>query len=161
MRLLPPLLLALAATASPAAPGSLLQRSVSLAQARLLADATQAACHADGRQAVVVVLDRGGQLLLAQRDDAVGAHNLEAARRKAFTALSTGQASRLFAERVRQDPSAQALLQLDSLLLIGGGLPLREGEALIGAIGVGGAGGAVHDEACAAAAIRQLFPTQP
>ena len=63
-----------------AAPASTLkQENVSLALANELIHATLAACHADGRSAVAVVVDRGGNLVAVQRDDSVGPHNTEAA----------------------------------------------------------------------------------
>jgi uncharacterized protein GlcG (DUF336 family) len=44
-------------------------------------------------------------------------------------------------------------------LLIGGGVPIFSGPNIIGAIGVGGAGGASQDESCALQAIQQVLPT--
>jgi uncharacterized protein GlcG (DUF336 family) len=45
------------------------------------------------------------------------------------------------------------------LLLIGGGVPLTVGKDVIGAIGVGGSGGAEQDEGCALKAIAQVLPS--
>ena len=45
------------------------------------------------------------------------------------------------------------------VLLLGGGVPLKVGDEVIGAIGVAGAGGAKNDEACAVAAIEKLLPS--
>ena len=134
------------------------QPNMSLALANQLISASLAACHAENRHAVVAVVDRGGNLVAVQRDDQVGPHNTEAAQRKAFTALSTKTPTRLLAERARQTPDSQNLATLDSLLLIGGGVPIFSGQHIIGAIGVGGAGGAVHDESCAVQAIQQVLP---
>ena len=146
-----------ALAASPA--GKVLQQpNVSLALANDLINATLAACHADGRSAVVVVVDRGGNLVAVQRDDSVGPHNPDAARRKAFTALSTKTATRQLATSARVNPDSQNLNTIDALLLIGGGVPLRVGEDVIGAIGVGGAGGAEQDEGCALKAIAEVLP---
>ena len=147
--------------ASPAVvlPAQVLQQpNVSLALANELINATLAACHADGRSAVAVVVDRGGNLIAVQRDDNVGPHNTEAAQRKAFTALSTKSLTRQLATNARANPDSHNLNTVDALLLIGGGVPLRIGTEVIGAIGVGGAGGAVQDEACALQAIAKVLP---
>jgi uncharacterized protein GlcG (DUF336 family) len=144
-----------AATSNPI----LQQSNMSLALANQLINATLAACHADNRSAVVTVVDRGGNLIAVQRDDQVGPHNTGAAQRKAFTALSTKTPTRLLAERARTTPDSQNLATLDSLLLIGGGVPVFSGKEIIGAIGVGGAGGAAQDESCALQAIQQVLPT--
>lgn len=149
-----------ATTSALAAPPALVlqQPNVSLALANELVNATLAACHADGRSAVAVVVDRGGNLIAVQRDDSVGPHNTEAAQRKAFTALSTKTPTRLLATNARANPDSQNLNTVSSLLLIGGGVPLTVGKDVIGAIGVGGSGGAAQDEGCALKAIAQVLP---
>ncbi len=153
-------LIVCAANSYAAADAQILQQpNMSLALANQLIDATLKACHADNRFAVVTVVDRGGNLIAVQRDDQVGPHNTEAAQRKAFTALSTKTPTRLLAERARNTPDSQNLATLDSLLLIGGGVPVFSGKDVIGAIGVGGAGGAVQDESCAVQAIKQILTT--
>ena len=143
-------------------PAQVLQQpNVSLALANELIHATLAACQAEGRSAVAVVVDRGGNLIALQRGDNVGPHNTLAAQRKAFTALSTKTASGLLAERARSTPDAENLNTLDELLLLGGGVPLKVADQVIGAIGVAGAGGAQFDEGCALQAIAQVLPTKP
>lgn len=155
-----PAAVAAAATAA-ALPAQVLQQpNVSLALANQLVGAALAACQAEGRSAVavVVVVDRGGNLVAVQRGDSVGPHNTDAAVRKAFTALSTKSPTRQLAANVRANPDSQNLNTVGALLLIGGGVPLKVGSEVIGAIGVGGAGGAVQDEACALQAIAQVLP---
>lgn len=149
---------ATSALAAAPAPQVLQQPNVSLALANELIHATLAACHADGRSAVAVVVDRGGNLMAVQRDDSVGPHNTDAAVRKAFTALSTKTPTRLLAANARANPESQNLNTVDSLLLIGGGVPLKVGNDVIGAIGVGGSGGAAQDEGCAMQAIAKVLP---
>lgn len=134
------------------------RQDVTLALANDLLEATLAACHADGRSGVAAVVDRGGNLVAVQRDDNVGPHNTLAAQRKAFTALSTKTSTGLLAERARSNPEAENLNTLDELLLLGGGVPLKVGDQVIGAIGVAGAGGAQIDEGCALKAIAQVLP---
>ena len=149
---------ATSALAAPTAAQVLQQPNVSLALANELINATLAACHADGRSAVAVVVDRGGNLVAVQRDDSVGPHNTDAAVRKAFTALSTKTPTRLLAANARANPESQNLNTVASLLLIGGGVPLKVGQDVIGAIGVGGSGGAAQDEGCAMQAIAKVLP---
>jgi uncharacterized protein GlcG (DUF336 family) len=134
------------------------RKDVTLALANNLANASLAACHAQGRTAVVAVVDRGGNLVAVQRDDNVGPHNTLAAQRKAYTALSTKTPTRLLAERARSTPDAENLNTVNELLLLGGGLPLLVDGEVIGALGVAGAGGAAFDEGCALAAISKTLP---
>ncbi len=144
-----------------AQPATILQQSnVSLALANQLIDATMEACRAEGKSAVVAVVDRGGNLIALQRGDNIGPHNTDAAVRKAFTALSTKTPSRILANNARANPDSSNLNTVNDLLLIGGGVPIKFGDEVIGAIAAGGAGGAVQDEACAIKGIEKVMPSQ-
>ncbi|MGN4051792.1 GlcG/HbpS family heme-binding protein [Pseudomonas sp. SM4] len=130
-----------AAVASPELPR---HADLDLKTARLLADTAMSNCTG-----TVSVLDRGGNLLVTLRGDGVGSHNTAASQRKAYTALSTKTATRLFAERARSNPQTANLNTLDELLLLGGGIPLFAADELVGAMGVAGSGGGEQDENCA------------
>jgi uncharacterized protein GlcG (DUF336 family) len=130
-----------AAVASPELPR---HADLDLKTAHLLADTAMSNCTG-----TVSVLDRGGNLLVTLRGDGVGSHNTAASQRKAYTALSTKTATRLFAERARSNPETANLNTLDELLLLGGGIPLFAADELVGAMGVAGSGGGEQDENCA------------
>lgn len=125
------------------------QRTVSLALANRVATATIDACRTAGRSAVVAVVDRGGNLVALQRGDDIGPHNTIAAQKKAFTALSTKTSTSALSERASADPASRNLNTVDTLLLLGGGLPIMFDREVIGAVGVAGSGGSAQDEACA------------
>ncbi|MDN6179732.1 MAG: heme-binding protein [Halomonas subglaciescola] len=72
-------------------------------------------------------------------------------------ALSTGTASRELAKIARNDPESQNLNTVDELLLLGGGVPVTVDDAVIGAVGVAGAGGSAIDEDCALDAIEKVL----
>jgi uncharacterized protein GlcG (DUF336 family) len=120
---------------------------------RRLTGAAIDACRSQGRAIVVAVLDNGGNLVALQRADGVGPHNIEASRRKAYTALSTRNATLDLARQAQATPDARNLASLPELLLLGGGVPLLADGQVVGAIGVAGGGGATNDHACAVAAI--------
>ena len=126
---------------------------IDLDAANSLAGAAVAACRAQGRAIAVSIVDRGGNLVAVQRSDGVGPHNTDASRKKAFTALSTRSSTLDLARNAAFDPDARNLASLPELLLLGGGVPLRVQDQVVGAIGVAGGGGAVNDHACALAAI--------
>ncbi|MEC5162360.1 MULTISPECIES: GlcG/HbpS family heme-binding protein [unclassified Janthinobacterium] len=129
---------------------------LTLEAANRLAGSAIETCRSQGRAIVVSVLDRGGNLVALQRADGVGPHNIEASRRKAYTALSTKNATLDLARQAQANPDARNLATLPELLLLGGGIPLLVGAQPVGAIGVAGGGGASNDHACAIAAIRTL-----
>lgn len=151
-----PLAIAAAVLTTAAAP--LERKTVSLELANDLASAAIASCRSIGRNAVVAVVDRGGNLVALQRGDDVGPHNTQAAERKAFTALSTKTRTTTLAERAASDPTSRNLTTVADLLLLGGGVPLIVEDDALGGIGVAGSGGAANDDHCAAAAITAVLP---
>lgn len=134
------------------------QRSVSFDMANALAEAALASCRAMNRDAVVAIVDRGGNLIALQRGEQVGPHNTHAAERKAFTALSTKTGTSELIQRAASDPGSRNLANVPELLLLGGGLPIIHGAEVIGGIGVAGSGGSTSDEQCANAALAKLVP---
>ncbi|EKC2495794.1 heme-binding protein [Salmonella enterica] len=114
-------------------------------------------CHSEHKTGVVAVVDKGGNLVALQRDDNVGPHNTLAARKKAYTALSTKSDTRELAIKAASNPETQNLNTVPQLLLLGGGVPVKSGDRVIGAIGVAGTGGPADDQHCAQEAIKQVM----
>jgi uncharacterized protein GlcG (DUF336 family) len=59
-------------------------------------------------------------------------------------------------ENIRNNPASNNLGQIDGFLILGGGMPIRAGEEVVGAIGVGGAPGGHLDDQCAEIAITKI-----
>ena len=59
-------------------------------------------------------------------------------------------------EASQKNPGAAYLVHIPGFLLLGGGVPVRAGNEVIGAVGVGGAPGGHLDEQCAVAAIEKV-----
>ena len=93
---------------------------MSLALANSLTGAAIASCRTIGRESVVAVVDRGGNLVSLQRGNDIGPHNTLAAQRKAFTALSTKANTTVLAKRAATDPTSRNLTTIPELLLLGG-----------------------------------------
>lgn len=129
------------------------QKSLSLAQANALATSAVKACMAKKYQVTVTVVDRAGVVKAVQRTDNAGPHTVKASEMKAYTALSTKNASSKVMEAAQTNAGAQNMRDVPGFLLLAGGLPVKEGDEVIGAIGIGGAPGGHLDEACAQAAI--------
>lgn len=98
------------------------------------------------KNVTVVVLDASGEILMVTRGKGVGPHNTEAARRKAYTALSTKTATLLLMRNAKANPDAQNLNTLPELLLLSGGVPLWYRGNVVGSIGVAGGGSAQNDD---------------
>ncbi|EEY78705.1 hypothetical protein HMPREF0012_01574 [Acinetobacter calcoaceticus RUH2202] len=108
--------------------------SLDLKTAHLLADSAKEACKKINQNIAVVVVDRGGNPLTAERHELVGPHNLMAAEKKAYTALSTKTSTLVLSQNSNQNPDAKNLTTVANLLLLGGGVPVRFENQVIGAI---------------------------
>lgn len=143
-----------------AAPASaedvLLQKNISLALAHDAAEAALQNCSGKGWKVSVAVVDRAGQLKLQLRGDGAGPHTLDSSRRKAYTAASMREGTSKMLEISQKSPAAATLPMIDGLLLLGGGLPIKVGDEVIGAIGVSGAPGGHLDDECAEAGIARI-----
>jgi uncharacterized protein GlcG (DUF336 family) len=114
-------------------------------------------CQADGHRVSVTVVDVSGVVVLAARADGAGPHTLDSSRRKAYTAASLRQSTQYLAELAASSPELAGLRQMnESILLLGGGFPIKINGTVAGGIGVGGAPGAKLDEACARAGLQAI-----
>jgi uncharacterized protein GlcG (DUF336 family) len=134
----------------------LLQKNISLALARDAAEAALQFCSGKGWKVSVTVVDRAGQLKIQLRADGAGPHTLDSSRRKAYTAASMRERTSKMLEISQKSPAAATLPMIDGLLLLGGGLPIKAGDEVIGAIGIGGAPGGHLDDECAEAGIARI-----
>lgn len=146
----------MAAAASPAASGVLVQRNLSLALANQIATAAVASCAANGYAVSATVVDRAGVVRAVQRADNAGPHTLGSSERKAWTSASAKAPTQAIMEGAQKNPAAANLVNIPGYLLLGGGVPVKAGNEVIGGVGVGGAPGGHLDEQCANAALEQV-----
>ncbi len=130
------------------------QRTVSMELARDLAQAAVDSCRGDGWQVSAVVVNRAGDVQVVLRDSLASRYTLQIAREKAEAVILSGVASADF-RRNREDIRME-MNHVRGILMLEGGVPIRAGGALIGALGVSGAPGGEKDERCALAALEQL-----
>ena len=120
--------------------------------ARRLVETAMAHATQNGWRVAVVVLDPWGAVVASGRMDGVSPAILEIASDKAYTA-TLGKSTKAFYERMSSSPDlAMGLQNRNRFCAWEGGLPIRDAEQLIGAIGVSGAAGP-EDVACATAAL--------
>lgn len=132
------------------------ERNMSLELANRIAAAGVAACQEKGYAVTVTVVDRAGSVRAVQRADNAGPHTLDASRAKAFTSASAKNATLAMMESAQKNPAAANLVHIPGFLLLGGGVPVKAGNDVIGAVGIGGAPGGHLDEQCAVAALEQV-----
>ena len=141
----------LASTAQ--AQGLLTQKNISLAMAQAIANAALDKCHQLGFAISVVVVDRDGLPIIMMRDDKAGLHTPEGADRKAYTARTFRSPSADFVKRTAE-PATSGSREYTRVLALAGGLPIKVGDDVVGAVGVSGTPG--QDDACSQAGIDKV-----
>lgn len=135
------------------------EATVSTDAAIQVASAALAACRADGQKVTVTVVDHAGREKVRMRDDGAAPHTDVHSFRKAYTALSYKMPSGEYGKRVKELSSLGPVL-LPNMTTAAGGVPIRAGERVIGAVGISGtpgsAGGGEHDAKCAEAGIAKV-----
>jgi uncharacterized protein GlcG (DUF336 family) len=132
------------------------ERNMSLELANQIAAGAVASCTAGGYNVAATVVDRAGVVKAVHRADNAGPHTLESSRLKAYTSASAKGNTLAMMEGAQKNPAAANLVNIPGYLLLGGGVPIRVGTEVIGAVGVGGAPGGNLDEQCAVAAIDKI-----
>ena len=129
------------------------EHNMSLDLASRIATAAVASCLDKGYAVTTTVVDRAGTVRAVQRADNAGPHTVEASRAKAYTSASAKNTTLGMMENAQKNPAAATLVYLPGMLLVGGGVPVKVGNEVIGAVGIGGAPGGHLDEQCAVAAL--------
>lgn len=132
------------------------QKFLTPAAALKIAQSTLRACREAGFQAAVAVVDRGGNLQVMLRDRFAGPHTPEVSRKKAYTALSFRTNTVQMAENTQAGKEASGVRHVEGTLMLGGGVVIRAGGELVGAVGVSGAPGGQADEDCAVKGIESI-----
>ena len=130
------------------------QKNISLAMAQTIAQAALTQCESMGFKVSVAVVDRGGLTIVMLRGDGAGLHTPEGAERKAYTARTFSQPSADFVKRLSDRPDTVGSRQYTRVLALGGGLPIKVGSEVVGAVGVSGSPG--KDDVCSQAGIDKV-----
>lgn len=121
-----------------------------------LAQAAMNHCRENGYQVGVAVTDRVGTLQVFMRDRFAGAHTVETAYRKAWTAVSFRTNTMELDEVTKPENEAYGIRFISQALPLGGGVMIESGGSMIGAVGVSGAPGTDIDVECAEAGIEAI-----
>jgi uncharacterized protein GlcG (DUF336 family) len=136
---------------APAARGPALDLSVEAAHEALHV------CNAKGFAVSVAVVDSAGVLKVLLAADGAHSRGVQSSRNKAVTALSFNNSTSALGEQVKTDTAlAEKIAANPDFNTRAGGVLLKVGSEVIGAIGVGGARGSENDEACALAGIEKI-----
>jgi len=143
-----------ALSSSADAQGVVTQKNISLALAQSIAQAALEKCQSLGFKVSVAVVDRAGLQVVLLRGDEAGLHTPEGADRKAYTARTFSSPSADFVKRLKDRPDTVGSLQYTRVLALAGGLPIKVGNEVIGAVGISGSPG--QDDVCAQAGLDKV-----
>jgi uncharacterized protein GlcG (DUF336 family) len=131
------------------------EKNVSMGMALAIIQGTLEQCTKDGYKVSVVIVDKAGNVAASVRGDGTNPHTMEFGRLKAYTSRTRGQTSLEFM-KLTSDPANAYLKQIPNTVAVGGGVPIKAGNEVIGAVGVSGAPGGEKDEVCANAGIAKV-----
>jgi uncharacterized protein GlcG (DUF336 family) len=109
-------------------------------------------CARQGYRETAVVLDADGATIAAVRGDGAGIHTLDSAHDKAYTSASFKNDTIALAEVT----GIAALSKLPHVLFFGGGVVIKIGDEVVGAIRASGAPGAKLDDNCARTGLEKI-----
>ena len=130
------------------------QKVVTLDMAQTMAQEAMATCRANGYKVTALVVDALNMPKALLRDDGALASTTEMAKMKAYSTMlynrPSGPAQPLPPGTVAPPPTLAGTVNAQ------GALPIKVGDATIGAIAVSGAPGGDKDAVCAAAALAKV-----
>jgi uncharacterized protein GlcG (DUF336 family) len=130
-------------------------RILNLAGARVMAEVAEAEAQRNNWNVAIAVVDAHGELIFFLKMDDVQQGSVDIAQAKARTAARMRRPTKALDDAVVG--GRMALLALDGLLPLEGGVPVIHNGVVIGAVGVSGVTSA-QDAQVAAAGIRAVFP---
>ncbi len=113
-------------------------------------------CREKGFQVAVAVVDRFGVVQVIQRDRFAGAHTIETARRKAWTAVSFRVDTMEMAALTASGEESSGARHIPGALMLSGGVLIEAAGSTVGAVGVSG-GSPEQDMECAEAALKRFL----
>jgi uncharacterized protein GlcG (DUF336 family) len=139
------------------------ERTISASAAQEAARVALEQCRKEGHRVTVTVLDHAARTKVVLRDDGASPHSLQHSLNKAYTALTYREPSGDYGKRAASNfPASAGALNLEKIATAAGGLPIRAGNDVVGAIGVSGSRGSANapggatDTKCAQAGIERI-----
>jgi glc operon protein GlcG len=129
--------------------------SITLAQAKKVADAALAPAKENGWTVVIAIVDPGGHLVYLEKLDQTQVGSVVIAEQKARSAAIFKRPTKMFQERLARGGDGLLVLRLAGAIPVEGGLPIVVDGKLVGALGVSG-GSSAEDEVCAVAGAAAL-----
>jgi len=123
-------------------------------------------CAQSGYHVTATVVDMDGVPQVALRGDGATIHTAESSFDKAYTVVTLGpifafDTAGKFFELVKTSPYAPRLATMHNVMALPGAVAFKSKNAIVGALGVGGAPGGDKDEVCAQAGVAKVADRIP
>ena len=144
------------------AKGVITTHELSLDMAEKIARAGIEQCRKMGYHTTITVLDASGALKAFLRDDMTGPHTISLSKDKAYTAITLANrfaSSGTFAT-ARNSTLGSPMTNIQGVVGVAGGVPIKFRGEVIGGIGSSGAVGGDKDELCSKAGIDAAAPSR-
>jgi len=118
---------------------SIEKRSITQEASDKLIAAATAKAEEMGVPMCISIVDESGHLKAFRRMDGAALLSVDIATNKAYTAISFGMPSHGWHDFIKNDPPLlDGIVHTPRLVVFGGGYPVKEGDHVIGGIGVSG-----------------------
>lgn len=111
------------------------KKAITLEAAKKMAAAAEDEAKKNKWNVVIAIVDDGGHLIYLQRMDGTQTGSIDVAIGKARTAMAFKRPTKVFDELAKTRPS---IVTLGEVTLLEGGVPIKAGDQVIGAMGVSG-----------------------
>lgn len=123
-------------------------------------------CAEHGYRVSATVVDMDGVPQVALRGDGATIHTAESSFDKAYTVVTLGpifhfNTSGEFFDMTKTSPFAPRLATMHNVMALPGAVAFKSKNAIVGALGVGGAPGGDKDEVCAQAGVAKVASQLP
>jgi uncharacterized protein GlcG (DUF336 family) len=134
-------------------PATFAKEHITLEMAKKMIEASEAKARQLGVPMVTAIVDADGTLKALSRQDGAALLSVQIAQDKAYTAIAFGLATHEWYEFIKNDPPLlHGVSNVPRLVIFGGGYPIKNGERIVGGVGVSG-GHYSQDQQCAEAAL--------
>ncbi|HWY63137.1 MAG TPA: heme-binding protein [Rhizomicrobium sp.] len=141
-----------------AAGGVVTTHELSLEMAQKIAMGAIEQCRSMGFHTTITVVDSAGLMKAFLRDEGTGPHTISLSKAKAYTALTLASRFATSGEfaTARNSTLGSPMTNIEGVVGVAGGVPVKYHGEVIGAVGSSGAVGGDKDEICSNAGIAKV-----
>lgn len=122
--------------------------SIGLEEAKILTEKIEKEAERRGKKAVIAICNEQGNPVSAHVMDGAFLVSFDVALKKAYTAAALKMSTMELSSLVKPGETFYGLQSDDKLMIIGGGVPLKRGDKVVGGLGISGGTGEEDHSLC-------------